>query len=282
MKNILFPTDFSNTARQALRYGLPLAAAWQARVQLLHVVFPELNAMDLPVLDTKATQEKVEAARSLLQSFADAVVEEWSATQETPQHLTLETNVEVGNPAAVIAQVAHRDQADLIIMGTHGEHNLLERLLGSVTASTAQKAHCPVWIVPEQAPLARPQTVVYAADLSEHTPWQIWKLGEWLKPFGIVLYCVHVDTGQPDKGEVSLRELETFFSQHAPYLKVHYHQIAGRSVIDALDEFADQHRAELMVMYAPPHSLWERLMRPSLTRKMVMHTTIPLLLLKPT
>lgn len=282
MKTILFPTDFSHTAQQALRYGLPLAAAWQARIQLLHVVFPELNAMDLPVLDTKATQDKVEAARSLLQSFADAAIAEWLADQEAAQPPALEINVEVGNPATIIAQVAHRDQADLIIMGTRGEHNLLERLLGSVTASTAQKAHCPVWIVPEKAPSTHPQTVVYATDLSEHTPWQIWKLGEWLRPFGIVLHCVHVDTGQSDKGEVSLGELEAFFSQHAPYLQVRYHQIAGRSVIEALDEFADQHRADLMVMYAPPHNLWERLMRPSLTRKMALHATIPLLLLKPT
>ncbi len=282
MKNILFPTDFSHTAQQALRYGLALAAAWQARIQLLHVVFPELSAMDLPVLDTKVTQDKVEAARSLLQSFADAAVAEWLADQEVAQPPTLEINVEVGNPTAVIAQVAHRDQADLIVMGTRGEHNLLERLLGSVTTSTAQKAHCPVWIVPEKASLTRPQIVVYASDLSEHTPWQIWKLSEWLWPFGIVLHCVYVDTGQSSKGEVSLRELEAFFSQHASYLQAHYHQIAGHSVIEALDEFADQHHADLMVMYAPPHNLWERLMHPSLTRKMAMHTTIPLLLLKPT
>jgi nucleotide-binding universal stress UspA family protein len=280
IKKILFPTDFSETALHAFRNCLQLAERWEARIDLLHVVFPEYDALDLPVMTTKATQEKVEAARSVLQSFVDfglAQVQAANSLQHVPD---IHADVQIGSPANVIAQTARRDETDLIVIGARGEHDLMEKWFGSVTTSVLEKAHCHVMIIPEHVQAAQFHTVVYASDLSEHDPYLIWKLGQWLEPFGAVLHCVHVHTRLETAAEFDFSELEIFFRDHAPALQIQFHTLEGNKVTKTLGDFAEEHGANLVVMFAPHHNLLERLFQVSHTREMAVTTQIPLLLIK--
>jgi nucleotide-binding universal stress UspA family protein len=280
IKKILFPTDFSPTAQNAFRYCLWLADQWEARIELLHVVFPEYDALDLPVMATKATQEKVEAARLVLQTFVDQTLLQVQAGYEFRHAPDVRSDVEVGGPA-IISQIARRDEADLIVMGAKGEHNVMERLFGSVTTGVIDNAHCNVLVIPEHAGFGFLNVAVYASDLNEADPYHLWKVGQWLEPLGAVLHCVHVRTATSDERELKISDMEAFFQDHAPALQIRFHQFAGDSVTEALDEFADLHNADLLIMYAPHHNLLERIFRPSRTKKMALQTEVPLLLLKP-
>jgi nucleotide-binding universal stress UspA family protein len=280
IKKILFPTDFSEPALNAFRYCLWLADRWEARIDLLHVVFPEYDALDLPVMTTKATQEKVETARTVLQSFVDFGLAQVQAAH-TLQHVPdIHADVQIGTPASVIAQIAQRDHAELIVMGARGEHDLMEKWFGSVTTAVMEKAPCHLMIVPENAVSAHIHTVVYASDLSENDPYHLWKIGQWLEPFGAVLHCVHVHTRLETTHDIDLSDMEKFFSHHAPTLQIQFHQLEGSSVTGTLSAFAEEHEAGLLVMYAPHHTLLERLFQASHTRQMATSTQIPLLLIK--
>lgn len=281
IKKILFPTDFSTTAQNAFRYCIWLADRWEARIELLHVVFPEYDALDLPVMATKATQDKVEAARSLLQTFVDQALMQVQAGYELQRPPDIRSDVEVGGPVNIINHIARRDEADLIVMGTKGEHNVVERLLGSVTTGVIEKAHCNVLVVPEYAGFGFLNVAVYASDLNEADPYHLWKVGQWLDSFGAVLHCVHVRTATSGGRELKISDMETFFQNHAPALQIRFHQFSGHSVTQALDEFAELHDADLLIMYAPHHNLLERLLRPSRTKTMALQTEVPLLLLRP-
>ena len=56
-----------------------------------------------------------------------------------------------GGPAHVIAEIARRDGADVIVMGTRGRGQVAGLLLGSVTQRLLHLAHCPVFAVPPGA-----------------------------------------------------------------------------------------------------------------------------------
>ena len=64
----------------------------------------------------------------------------------------LETHsAHIGGPAHMIAQVAERLKADVIITGTRGHTAIAGILLGSVTQRLLHLAHCPVLVVPHAA-----------------------------------------------------------------------------------------------------------------------------------
>ena len=91
VKKILFPTDFSPTAQNAFKHCLILADYYQAKIEVLHVVFPEYAAMDVPVVSMTTTREKVDAAVPVMMSnFADYAALYASATDRGTALIRLE------------------------------------------------------------------------------------------------------------------------------------------------------------------------------------------------
>jgi nucleotide-binding universal stress UspA family protein len=60
--------------------------------------------------------------------------------------LTAHTCIERGDPATVIADVARRESADLVVVGSRGRNAILGVLLGSVSLALTHDAPCPVLI----------------------------------------------------------------------------------------------------------------------------------------
>lgn len=279
INKILFPTDFSEVAKNAFRYCLRLADEYEANIQLLHVVYPEYQVMDVPVMAMQATEDKVEGAKVLLQSFVDVALLQAQAGQPLRHVPVIKSEVEVGDPITVISRIAKREEVDMIVMGTRGEHNTLDRLFGSVTTGVVERAHCSVWVIPEEANYDRIDIAAYATDLRDADPYHIWKASQLLDPFHPILHCVHVSSNGQN-GHANMNDLEVFFATNAPTLQINFHQLRGSSVSETLEEFSDTHDVDVLVMYAPNHTFMERLFSPSETKRMALRTHIPLLLYK--
>ena len=282
---ILFPSDFSETAQNAFRYCLLLADAYGAEIQLLHVVYPEYEMLDLPVMSVKATRDKIEFAQSALSSFTELTLSQ-VREQYTLNHIPqVEQEVEVGAPASVIAQVAQRLQPDLLVMGTKGEHNALERTLGSVTTGVVEQVHCPVLVVPEHCGWKPAGIAAYATNLSEADPYHVWKAAQLLEPFHPVMHVVHIANGKGESAGpgASLEEVEEFFHRHennTAALQITFHELERASVTRGLEDFIDYYHIDLLIMFAPHHNWLDRLFKPSNTKKMALDSPVPLLLLK--
>lgn len=280
IKKILFPTDFSDTAQNAFRYCLMLADRYGAEIELLHVIYPEYEALDLPVMAAQATKEKAEAARHVVKEFVELGLAQMNASGHLQGVPIVNADVEIGTPASIIADMAKRDEADLIVMGTNGEHNALEKLWGSVTTAVIEQAHCPVWVVPEHAGYGKINIAAYATDLDEADPYHIWAYGKLLAPFSPVIRCVHVNINKSMDQALDFSSLGSFFANHAPALQIQFDTLQGDSVSAALEAFTQAHEVDLLAMYAPHHSWWERLFLRSETKAMALKTKVPLLLMK--
>ncbi len=280
IRKILFPTDFSDTAQNAFRHCLAFADKMEASIVLLHAIFPEYETLDLPIMAAKATREKVEAARTLLDSFIASNLDVLEKTYTFRNLPRVEKEVEIGSAGGVITNMARREEADLIIMGTQGEHNALEKAFGSVTTNVIERAHCPVMVIPEQAPIESIDIIAYASDLSEADPYHVWKAAHMLDCFNPILHVVHIRGSRHSDEEMDFTEMEDFFREQAPALQVLFHNIRGMTVENALEEFVDTYDVDVLCMYAPHHNLLERIFYDSRTRRMAMRTHIPLLLIK--
>lgn len=279
VKKILFPTDFSPTAQNAFKHCLILADYYQAKIEILHVVFPEYAAMDVPVVSMATTREKVDAAVPVMHSFLELGLSQTQALYTFQAIPRVEEKVEIGIAIGTIIKMANEHDADLIMMGTKGSHNTLEKAFGSVSTGVIEQAKCPVMLIPEFAQWKPTHIVAYASDLSESDPYHFWKAAEMLTPFHPLLHVINIHKGDAHD-QIAIDELKKIFSNNTPAVQISFHQEKHDSITDGLDVFVDNYGVDLLVMYSPHRSWVERWFHHSQTRDVAFTTRIPLLVIK--
>lgn len=278
IERILVPTDFSDTAQNAMRYALWFASHYGAEIHVLHTVYPEHVQMDLPTYSAQATADKVEAAKAAMQAFVSTAREKVRPLN-LPDKPSVTTDVIVGSAAGVIADYAKENEVDLIIMGTREQHHALERVFGSVTTALIRKSPTAVMAIPAHVNPKDINTVGYATDLSEDDPLHIWECGKVLEPFNPFIYVVHVHT--PDqKAPLKMQRVEDFFADNAPALQISFHEVEGEDVDSELNEFVDTHHLDLLIMHTRRRNIFERLSHKSHTKWMALYGSVPILITK--
>jgi nucleotide-binding universal stress UspA family protein len=140
LKNILVPTDFSETSEIAVTYAKALAEAFGATIHVLHVF--EDPASYLPAEALEALPSFWEDLKRDARKRLDQVL----AGPEA-QKLDIRRVARMGPTFVEIIGYAKDEAIDLIIMGTHGRGPIRHMLLGSVAEKVVRKAPCPVLTV---------------------------------------------------------------------------------------------------------------------------------------
>jgi nucleotide-binding universal stress UspA family protein len=152
-KRILYATDFSPPADDALDYALSLAEEAQGTLVLVHVMEgPTLRATTsgLPLNVSPLTADLAEDARRSLRKAVPSSARDWCTTEEV---------IAFGRPAAEIMRVAREREAEVIVMGVHGRNALDLLLFGSTTNHVIRAAPCPVLTIPGPTAAERPLAV---------------------------------------------------------------------------------------------------------------------------
>jgi len=141
MKHILVALDGSIPSEHTLPYARLLAKAFKSELVLLSVpAVPEVQ-------DYRAPSEIVEKIRrkaeSNMRKFLHAV-----ARSLRKDRLRVRTLVKGSMPARTIVAESEKENADMIMLTSHGRGNLDLFLMGSVAESVVQNTHCPVFMVP--------------------------------------------------------------------------------------------------------------------------------------
>lgn len=131
LQRLLVPLDFSGHSRQALRYAIPLAQKFAAKIHLVHVLPPAGKAQlaELPRLKHAAIKRLGEMSALL------------------PPRLRAGNAVLVGQPATEILALAANNNIDLIVLTTQGRTGLKRVLVGSTAEHIMRHAPCPVMSV---------------------------------------------------------------------------------------------------------------------------------------
>jgi nucleotide-binding universal stress UspA family protein len=141
LARILVPVDFSEHSGSALAHAREIAASYESKLQVLHVieetvhpgfyVTGKTSIYDLRPDIGKRTQD---AMKKLLDETPGPEVEAGFFTADGRAH-------------KAILEFAEKKKSDLIVIATHGLTGLQHLLLGSTAEKVVRRARCPVFTV---------------------------------------------------------------------------------------------------------------------------------------
>ncbi|WP_282085436.1 universal stress protein [Aquimarina algiphila] len=157
MKKILVPVDFSEYSEYALQVAAILAKQQNAEIVVLHML-----GLSEAVLTKNEGQEINEAmyymklAENRFSAFLDKEYLEGIKVTETVQNYKIFSEIN---------EVAHENDADLIVMGSHGVSGLSEEVfIGSNTEKVVRTADVPVLVIKNPVEDFTMKEVVFACD----------------------------------------------------------------------------------------------------------------------
>lgn len=294
---ILLPTDFSDFSNRAMEQALAWAAHFGAELHMLHVVtvhnydpfnpdlgFPEMNIAG-------SLQEAAERQMARI------------ATLSRPEGPEVTREIRTGfSPWNEIVQAATDQEADLIIMATHGRRGLEKLFLGSTAEKVLEHTPCPVLLLRpgRQEAIVPPgeiASIVLPTDFSEAAGDAAPLAFELARDFRarlLLFHCVEQDVPPPyyAAGITSIFELNdeilTVVRRHlaelipdslAEELNHDFVIREGRSAGE-LVRFADESAADLIVMATHGYSGLEQVLLGSTTDRVVRNSPCPVLVVR--
>jgi len=136
LSKIVAPVDFSARSPAAVRFADALAYHFHSELSLLYVIEPDMAAWGSLEFGSLALAEIIESRQERAQKDMAAFLPE---LRPDVKRVILS-----GEPALRIVEYAHRENAGMIVMPTHGYGPFRRFILGSVTAKVLHDAQCPV------------------------------------------------------------------------------------------------------------------------------------------
>lgn len=276
MKTILFPTDFSKNAIHAAEYAGLLAKQFDAEVVLLHV-------FSIPMVPATHTSYNVRFAidsyRTSLSKNLEKFAEKFSLHSSIPAEKIFK-KIEYGFPADKILEVAEAIHADMIVMGTKGASNFMDKWLGTNTQKVIKDADCPVWVIPNKSKVEYPDKILYAADFQEDEIVALRKLLWITQPLKASCKVIHVNdfyeiyAGNPSKDMVNY--LNDEFEDH----DIIFQNINADGIIAGLEAYITQNKPNLFALAIHEKSLWSKIFDQSITEHFVQKAKLPMLIFK--
>lgn len=275
MKRILAPTDFSDTARNAVEYAVSLALQANAELILFHAYHASPLAVDVP-LDNITLEEIHARSDQSLQAIRREILHRHGDT------LTVECVSRCGFAVDEIADFALEYDADLVVMGMQGAGYISETVIGSITTALLREAPCPVLVIDRHVKFADIRRIVLACDYVQPPRREAL---DALKDFAGLftspwVYVVNV----VGKNAVLVSSLE---SRNRPRVSAclnheghSFHSVEDTDVVAGLKRFAQEKQADLVVMVPRRYSFWRGIFYAPLIKRMAFHTSVPLLVLQ--
>ena len=279
MNKILIPIDFSENADRALSAAKLMADKENTELIILHAYqpyIPDVSVMPGSVLPGIGSPDYSYVGVDIENNFRHQL-DEYVAKIEAEGYKTKAIWAVSGIQSAVEDAVAE-NKPDMIVTGRTGTGGFLDKLIGSSATHIALHSPCPVLIIPPQAEPKRFSKVVYATQLEYSENDILKEVYVLMNHLGSNLTLLKVNADhQPNiqSDNQYLGEIKAEFPQSIDAIVYR----DDKSVLDGIEAYCDEVKADLLVMSTRERSFIEEfLINPSVTRKLVVDTHVPLLI----
>lgn len=273
MKTILIPTDFSDAAHNAARYGADFACSVHAQKIVLYNAYsiPLANEMTWALIEAtdlkKASEAGLERAKMLLKPFCD-------------KRLEIETISDFGFLGQRLNEVATEVHADMIIMGITGGGTVAQAVFGSNALTAVHNTKLPLLIVPAMAQWQAVEQIAWACDyknIKQTTPLQV--IDDVLQLTNAQLHVVHNDKDYKDFDPEIIQEnmhLHEFFNERTFKIAL----LEGKDLSESVNQYVFNHGIDWLIVIPHQHNWLASIFTKSHIKQLAFHTHVPMLCLQ--
>jgi nucleotide-binding universal stress UspA family protein len=267
MKTIIALTNFSESSFNAVNYAADMAKALQADLVLMHVVQMPVS-FEVPLTEYEFNAMQQDAQDELAKIKADLV-------KRTRGAVNISTKAIAGTMLHEIEEVCESKKPFLVVLGTE-RRNWTERFVfGSNTFNSVKNLHYPVLVVPQSAVFKPISRIALASDCNDigNAPLEI--LRELVNIFHASVDIIHVNAGKDDeaKSAVSFQIVKHRFDEFNPRTFF----INGDNIEEAINNYAEQHNDDLVMVIARKHNFFQSLVHKSQSSHITLKPHIPVL-----
>jgi len=272
MKKILVPTDFSETANKARDYAIQLAQLIEAEIILLntfHVPYTGASAGTLLNIDKIAIEESEKAMKLQLEYV-----------NSNYANIKVSTLCRSGLLIDSVTRISENNEVDLIVLGTTGASGVIENMLGSNASALVDNVTVPMITIPKEGNINFPKHIVAANDLMDSGEENVFNA---LKELAVETYST-IDflfiVNEEDQAQKKIKRLKAadfdsrFDSEYHPF-----HFKENENIEEGILEYIENKDFDLLVVVAHQRSFWENLFHKSISKSLVKHAKLPILIL---
>ena len=273
MNKIIVPVDFSDFSEHALETAAYFAKKHKADILVVHLI-------DLPTsLISKSSASineeslfKIKLAEKNFKNFLN---------KDYLKGIKVKPIIKGSKDFKELNNVALKEGADLIIMGSHGVYGLKEILIGSNTEKVVRNSKIPVLITKGVAITSNLESAVFGCDFSNDDIEPYLKAKELLKTLGCQIQLLHVNT--PNSKFISTSER---YNKALQFIEKSGDSIddlnnvaftSEYSIEEGILDFANTHGKDLIIMATHGKKGIEHFLDGSISEDVANHATLPVL-----
>lgn len=275
MNKILVPTDFSDTAENAVNYAIKMANFFSANLILLHVNQIPVSTPEFGI----AAYNFAEVKKDSLDTLNEKALK---IKKEYPQISEVECFSEIGDSSDLIAEFSKDHDVDMVVMGNSGHGSKFKKnIFGSTSVTVAKKIAVPLIIVPPEVRYKVINNMAYACVYDEQieTSTSLMKVRSLSNEFNSLLSVLHVipENHLIDEKEANIDvyvENKLSTTEHRTYI------LTENDVSVGILDFVKDHNMDMIVVEPQKHSLFHSLFHSSVTNELAFFSTVPVLTIR--
>jgi len=280
MKKILVPLDFTDISEFGLQLAALVANHISAEITLLNYIIPptEGGFSTMGDMSTSADIAEDSAFVAALRRKNKQNMEELASKYAAKSKAQFNPVVAIGKFQDGIDDYIHKNNIDLVIMGTSGESTFSEMFLGNHTEQVMRISNCPVLSVKQPIEHFEPTDMVLATDLHTGNSTEVKYFNEFASWFDSKIHLLHIVKDESKINQETNQALEEYAKSHN-FLNYESHVIAGSSKEEVIKKFVKGKKVGMIAVTTRARSGLNNLFFGSLSEDLVKDLDVPVLVL---
>jgi nucleotide-binding universal stress UspA family protein len=273
MKKILVPTDFSNSAENALKIAAQIAKKNDGEIILLHLL--EIPHQGSDALNHGHDLPELMLFKNLAIKRLDDLME-----HECLDGITVSEVIQFEMAFDGIINVSKINNVDLIVMGSHGARGFKEMFVGSNAEKVVRSSEIPVLIIKKDYENFEINNLVFASDFADEVKKSFQDVIDFSNKFNSKLHLVTINTPNNFKSTLNALEIMENFTKNFEIKDFSINIFNDTNIENGVLNFAQHINAEAVAIGTHGRKGLAHFFNGSISEDLVNHSKLPIVTFK--